>query len=412
MSRKMGKMIALLFLGMLLVTSPGLGGCGGDEGASVSEVKFGWLWDVTGRSALGITQMFEGMEDYLRKVSEEDPIPGTRIRLVTYDTHSDTGRVPVGYVWLKGQDVHLMSASPQDCELLRARFEVDEIPFFATATVGSLLDCEWLVSMYGPVEGEIESLMEWIMSNWENYPTKPKIGFVALSGVPFFEAQLDTVEAMCQEYPDKFDLIGVEMAPTTTTAWAGEILRLADADFIVPGLAGPPLASFVKEARQRGYDGRLIGPEESFWGTWEFIKAGVPAEDLDGILVASYSPWWDDDVAFVREFREYTEKYRSSIEAESRYLNVGPINGWAMGMMLVDAVRTAVEEVGAENVDSDAVLDGFRNMDNTVDGWGNPWCLTGDLNCFVRTVRMYEYEASEDRWIAQGNWCTPGLLES
>ena len=81
-------------------------------------------------------------------------------------------------------------------------------------------------------------------------------------------------------------------------------------------------------------------------------------------------------------------------------------------MILVDAVGRAIEAVGAENVDELALLDALVETSMTVEGWGNPWELTENINCLAQTVRMYEYRAAEDKWVGISEWYRPPSLGS
>ncbi len=410
MSRKLAKTVALVLLGVLLGTLPGLVGCA-EEKAVGKEIKYGWCWDFTGRAAVAVVQTFEGMKDYLRMAEEKDLLPaGVTIKLLTYDTKSDAGRVMPGYVWLKGKGVDIMSAAPQDTELLRSRFEADQMPFYSLSNILSMLDSEWLVSLFGPPEGQIEVLLQWIMDNWEDYPTKPKIGVVGLAGVPFYTSQQATVEKWMADYSDKFEYVGAQMAPTTTTAWALEIGRLRDSDFIFAAMSGPPLASFLIEARNRGYDGKLLGPLETFIAFWSLIKGAVPEEALDGVITGIYMPWWTDTGSFMNEVEEYAQKYYSPAEVETLHLGTGQYNGWAAGMILVDALTRAVAEVGAENVDGIALYQALKETNMTVEGFGSPWRITEDANCFMQTVRLMEYSSAVGDWVVITDWDLPPSL--
>jgi len=52
-------------------------------------------------------------------------------------------------------------------------------------------------------------------------------------------------------------------------------------------------------------------------------------------------------------------------------------------MFTVDAIRRAVEEVGAENVDGTALRDALAETDMVVEGWGNPWKFTENNLCLA-----------------------------
>lgn len=416
MRRKLAKAAVLVLLGLLLATVPGLAGCGDDDGGTVTEtkeIKYGWLWDMTGRASLAVVQLYDGLTDYLTMIEEEDPIPGVEIKVITYDTRSEPARVIPGYVWLKSQGVTLISGAPHDIESLKSRLEPDQMPVLEVSSMLSNLDSEWIFAEYGTPESQVEAQMHWIMDNWEDYPTKPKIGFVGLSGVPFYEGQRDQALEMTTDYPDKFEWVGAQMSPVTTVSWTQEVNNLMDSDFIFAAMSGSFLANFTMEARARKYDKTLIGPMESFWAFWEQVKAIVSSEDLDGVISSSYYPHWDEDVPFIREIKAEMEKTLTPEEMESAMTGTGRLGGWAVGQILVDAVRRAVDEHGAENVDALALKKALEetDIDAVAEGWGNRWKIEGDINVFARTIRLYRYNGAQDKWLPiVDDWLAPPSL--
>ena len=105
-------------------------------------------------------------------------------------------------------------------------------------------------------------------------------------------------------------------------------------------------------------------------------------------------PWWDEDVASIRDLKEYTQKYRTFAEVEAVYLSTGHISGWGYGMLLVDTVRRPVEEVGAANVDGPTLRKALYETDLAVDGFGNRLRLTEEVKHFSQVARVLEYRAA------------------
>jgi hypothetical protein len=149
---------------------------------------------------------------------------------------------------------------------------------------------------------------------------------------------------------------------------------------------------------------------ESFLAFWSLMKGAVPDESLDGVVVGVYQPWWNDTGAFMTQVKEYTEEYYSPDEVETLYLGTGQYNGWAAGMIFVDALRRAVDKVGAENVDGIALFEALKETNMTVEGFGSPWRITEDANSFMQTVRLMEYRSEVGDWVVITDWSLPPSL--
>ncbi|MCX6000802.1 MAG: ABC transporter substrate-binding protein, partial [Chloroflexi bacterium] len=261
-------------------------------------------------------------------------------------------------------------------------------------------------------EGQVEAIMRWISdTDWTNYATrKPKIGFVGLAGVSFYIGQRDTAQQWATGNPDKFEWLGAQMAPTTTTAWATEISKLKDCDYIIVGMSGPPLVSFIIESRSRGLTSKLAGPLESIMGQWALVKQSAPESALDGIVSGLYTRWWNEDVPLIKEVEQYAAKYHTADEVKTMKYATGQFNGWIMGMIFVEALKIAVANVGAENVDGAALLTAMRQVSMTVEGWPGAWKVTANANCLLRAVKLYQYKSSAGDFVSITDWYYPAGL--
>ena len=85
---------------------------------------------------------------------------------------------------------------------------------------------------------------------------------------------------MLQWYPDKFEWLGVEAVPIGATGFAAEISRIRNADFIFTTPVGAMLATFIREARDRGYKGAFVSGANQFPGYWPLVRGAVAAGDL------------------------------------------------------------------------------------------------------------------------------------
>ena len=402
---RLTKTASLVLLAVLLVTVPGLAGCAKEKGAE-KEIVIGVLADFTGPAAFAVKPNINSMFDYFRMVEEENLLPEVKIKFITYDTRLDYARVVPGYVWLKGQGAMLMHViSGPDKGILADRFEKDRIPVIGAQTSTELLDHPWMFNSFSPIESQAEVEMQWIMDTWDYEELgKPKIGHVgALVSTDYYQEGID---GFLEANPGRFERVGLEKAPPGTMSWPSEVRRVKDCDYIILSLAGPMTVSFVKEARARGYEGAFVSGVEAFPGFWDLIRSAVPSEDLYGCYYVGWWPWWGEDVPFITELEEYVLKYHPD-EAEAWMRSSASISGWEPGTFMFDAIKRAVEEVGAENVNGTALRNALAEIDMTVEGWGNPWKVTEKNNCLNWAQRVFEWKIAEGKWVAISDWILP-----
>jgi len=409
MCSRVSHVILSVLLAVSLVAGPVLLGCGEEKGEKTTDIVVGMLADFTGPAASGCTMLHDGMADYFRVTQEEDPIPGARLKVITYDNRLDYGRNPVGYQWMKGQGAKLMVVIRNtDFEMLVDRFVQDQIPCFGS--MGSLAypKHEWIY-MFPPITQWLaQCVVQWIWEDWDG-AQPPVIGHVGIAGYAASTYTEEALENLHDSYPDRFERVEGQMAPSGTATWSLEIDRVKNCDFIIPTLVGPSLASFIKQIKDSGCQGRVAGTQEGLLGFYRAVLEAVSADYLDGVLGLSYHPLWIDDIPSIQQWKEAVLEYHAK-DAQQRLLETGSIGGWAEGMIIADAIRRAVDEVGAEDVDGTAIRDALATVNLSPEGWGNAWSVTPDYNIYARTCRMHEFSKDVGDWVAVSDWYAPLVL--
>ncbi len=408
-SRTTKGLTVLLLLVLVASVVPGLAGCGNGGTTGKPEIMIGFIGDITGPGALGVKHMYEGMRDYFRMVEETDMLPDINVKFVPYDSKGERGRVPVGYNWLKGQGAMLISTiSGAEIETILDKLEEDKIANFSAQASPTIMGKDWAFGWLPLPGAQGEQIIQFIRDDWQG-ESKAKVGFVGLNALIISRDILTVCE---DEYASggDFDLVSPQMVPYGTMTWAVEISRLKQCDYIVNTLIGPSAASFVQQIRSAGWDGKIIGCMESFLAFWDLVRAASTPDQLDGSLCSNPYVWWNESVPFINECKEYAEKYLSPDDAASVMRNCGRIGGWGWGMIAEAAIERAVDSVGAKNVNSQVLRDAIAATDLTVEGWGNTWEVVGDVNCFLQTTRVMEYNGAQEEWTAITDWYRPPSL--
>lgn len=412
MYRSKLKLAIVVALGLLLLALPGFVACATEEEGSQNVIKIGVLADFTGTAASAMQPTMKAMEDYLTKVvPEKNPLPGVKVKFVRFDTKLDYSRTTDGYLWLLGQDVDMMVIpNAVDRQILGNRFADDQMPSVNSQGLESLLTNEWMVNNQSTVQSQGEVAMQWIMDTWD-YETKgvpPKVGHLGftLESSTYYQQGIDRVRA---ENPDKFSWVGTEKGLIGNTDWTSAINRLdkdGATDYIIVSVAGPMVSSFVSQARARGYDGAFVSGTEAFPGFWDLVIDQTEPSDLYGCYYVAWWPWWNEDVPLINDVKDYVQTYFPG-EADAMMKGSPAISGWALGIVIEDGIRRAIDEVGAENVDSVALQKALAAIDMDVEGYGNPWTVTPNDNCIAWAQRAFEWKIDQDNWEPISDWYFP-----
>lgn len=403
--RKAG-LTTLVILGILLLTLPALAGCGG--GSSTKKViKIGVLADYTGPASFGMKPTMQAMKEYFVMMKDTDPLPGVEVEWIDFDTALDYTKVVPGYNALKGQGVMaLVIPSGSDRTILKSKVVEDKMPVVGTQGQEELLSNQWQYSIWSTIQSQGEAAMQWIMSTWD-YAGKgqPKIGHIgwSLAITDYYQQGIDRVLA---KYPDKFTWVGVQKGTTTQVTWTSEIEALKNCDFIVVSTVGSQMSTFVDQYRNKGYTASFISGNEAFPGFFDLVVDKTPASKLYGCYYVGWWPWWGEDVPFIEGATDYVEKKHP--DQAARLMMGSPVlSGWQMGMFIEDAIRRAVEEVGADNIDSEALQKAFVETNKEVEGFGNTWKITENNTALSWMQRAFEWKAETGKWQSISEWILP-----
>jgi len=298
-----------------------------------------------------------------------------------------------------------VAPSPADIDINYKKLEQDRLAAFGTTSWKPIRNAEWAFWLYDTMEGQNEFLTDWIATRDWDYATEgrnPKVAFVGWSGLSTSEGSLDGVESYLAAHPDKFDWQGAHMAPIGNVNWSSDATKLADCDYIVLGTIGAGTASLIKEFRNRGFTGDMLSCSSPLTGWWNIITGSVAADHLYGQYTSQQMPWFSDN-GFTQLCRTIALKYHSQDWVDTAFKQSSYYTGPAWGMTVVGAIRKAAEEVGAENVDSDAIRAAAEtlDLDMTADGWPIPWKLGPDNHVACDTTEIIlTWDVATQKWVA------------
>ena len=413
MKRKRVGLAIMVVLVTLLVALPSLVGCAKKEEGAERVIKIGVLADFTGVAGYAMKPTIQATEDYLAKVlPKTDPLKGVKVKFTHFNTELDYSKTVPGYLELKGRGVDMMLIpNAQDVELIGDRLAKDSMPVVSSMGLQSKLASEWSLSTVSTVQSQGEAAMLFIMDQWEkNGKSGPiKVGHLGytLTSTDYYQQGIDLVR---NKYPDKFTWAGLERGMLGNVAWGSEVTRLKSCDYIIVSVAGPMLSSFVSAARSGGYTGAFVTGMEGFAGFFGLVRDALKGspEKLYGCYYVAWWPWWNEDVPFIKECLDYIDTYAGG-QADALLESSAVISGLGVGKVLEAGIRTAIKNVGAENIDGAALKDGLRAIDMEVEGFGDVWKVTPTNNCLSWSQRAFEWNVTESQWVPKPTYYVPTL---
>jgi len=414
MSKRLLRAVAVALMAAVLLAVPFAGGCGGGGGdAGTRDLVIGFLADQTGPSANTYQALIKGIEDSLRNIQDTDPLPGARIKIVSYDTRVMYDRVPIGYEWLKGQGmIQLWHYVPEYMSMTAQDQAKDQIPCFSFSSNPGEADTEWLYAMTPDYRDEAGAAMLYLLQDWDwdARPDGPVVGYVGMTGRPSNVYHREGFEDAMSVYGKSVE-VKTQIAAVSNTAWAGEIAALQDCDMIFMNTMGPGSASLINEGRQKGYDGPFWAFSSALMGFWSLVMNTVSMDYLHDIWGVQVHMLWSDDSPIIAEAEELLTQYRPS-EKEALMSDPVYLSGYFSMLYFIDVLKRAVEDVGAENVDGVVLDEKWQTIDVSVPGFAEAFKCWEGHHVLHRPYRMAEFNQSAQQWETASDWFyPPGKVE-
>ena len=332
------------------------------------------------------------VEDLVRYINEEDPIPGVKLDLVSFDEAYDPSRDVPGYDWCrgKGADV-ILTPVPPTAEVLRPFVERDKVPLFTWAASDPMIEPPgWVFCLGGYMPEMVGSLLEWVSEQWSNYPTKPRIGSYGWSETAEIAAD-KAVREYCQAHSDKFDYVSDVLIPMGAMFGSGDIGKLKDCDYVFTQGANAGVTGFLRDFRARGYKAKWLSLD-AFPSAKGLALDMCGWEALDGTLSLLPTRWWDEAYPVVELAEKLLHMYHAGKAEELIHAGIGYIGSFHGAYMFFDILRETVREVGAENFDSQALYDAAVKFRRAYEGYPE-WGFTETKRCAMGRGAIYEWQA-------------------
>ncbi|MBM3132104.1 MAG: ABC transporter substrate-binding protein [Chloroflexi bacterium] len=395
-----------------------LGACGGgdgdgngDEGGIVEPstekkvVTIGNLTDLTGAMSAAALVIDMTLHDAAEYFNEQNFIPGVELKVIDYDGSYDPSKDIPGYERLKerGADV-IWTPVPATPLAIRPLADEDHmLVFAASASPQSLIPPGWAFSPGSYPMDEGYTILKWIAENDWDYKTKgpAKVGG-ATWPTPYTMELIDGAKKYAEEHPDQFEWVGKFVSAGVVFTWGSEVQALRDCDYVLPPTI---MVNFVKQYRDAGYDGKIVGTSAHL----AFVSVISDAkiwDELDGAIFLNPTRWWNEEGTMINLTKEILNKNhpdgaKEIMGAGSGYLAI------TNAYQLCEIIRNAVAAAGVEKIDSadfsQAIYDAAESYEMEVDGV-KQYSFSPTKRTAPNYVGIYRLDASKKDIFRQGGW--------
>ena len=330
------------------------------------EITIGNLSDKTGPSSNILRITDTALEDLVQYYNENNLIPGVELKVINYDGQLDPSKDIPGYEWLKGQGADLIFTAVPDTPLtLKSIVNEDKMPLFAASGYPEMLDPPGYIFVMGTIpEHQAYTILGWIAENdWDYVSNGPaKIGGASWPD-GYSQSFIAAMEKYSKAHPDQFEWVGGYLT-NFAFIWGPEVEALKDCDYVFPCVM--PIA-FMREYRSADCTAKFIGADVHT----SFLNMITEAElwdEIDGMLFIGSSLWWNDDEELVNLNKELLYENHPGEEEEIMQAGAGYMSVSVVFYPMIDIIADAVEAVGAENFNSQALYDAAILYSLEVDG--------------------------------------------
>jgi hypothetical protein len=361
------------------------------------DITIGVISDMTGPASQAMAVVDAALADLVRYYNEENIIPGVHLQIKTYDGQYNPSRDISGYEWLlnKGADV-IFTGLPTVPLTLKSIVDKDETMLFSCTAQQEFVDPPgWVFCVNITNPTSMYTLLDWIANNDSDFPEgRPaKIGAVGMMG-PYAMNLQAGIEAYANAHPEQFDYVGGYLVDWTTVTWSPEVDSLKDCDYVLLPSTGFAIPGFIGEYHNAGHTAKFIGTDAhpAYLG---LMVDGVGWDAFDGMLFALPNRWWTEDAEVPNLANQLLAEYRSTGEAEQiKWAGISYIGSFGMWYAAINVIAEAIDAVGPENFDSQALYNTATSFSMAFGGC-EEWSYTGTKRTSWNYLGVYEASAAD-----------------
>ena len=385
----------------VLVALPVISGCAPEEAAPPAEEKvvtYLSLGDYTGPIAGLNVPADTGCGDFFKDLNERGGINGDiRVNFVGVDTRYDVARGVSAYKRYRTEPNLLMVnaiSTPLGKAISRMTAK-DGVPQYAPADGEFVANPGSKITWGVTYNNAFGACIDFVVADWKakGNPGMPTIGFMgwdsAYGREPFRGGK---------EYAEQVGvtLLEPELFPVGAADHTVWLTRIAeqDADWCFISGVDPTPSNIMRDAHSLGLKEKMRFLDCTYWGPAEAVGAKLHPEATDGTVLVCFHLRGDE--AWTHPLIKLADKYQGK-NARDKYA-ANYIAGMGWGLYYEAAVKAAVDAVGYDNLDGEAMLnDGYLSLtgQDISQGIQGPCTLSATNRETSNLVKFYEAKSGK-----------------
>ena len=391
-----GNMIKVVvsLLAMLLLALPLAGACGPEEPPAEKTVLVGYLGGFSGPTATASGRLWTCAKEFFKWANETEYLPGVTVEWTEEDTRYDIAQVPIAYrdMMARSEPMVLFTMTAVGSTGVKPLAERDKLPVLSfTGSVATAQEPVGYVFQETFVpEINFNCFLNYVADTWtEERPCRvASLSWDDPDGTQHIASGVATAEALGIDFKEEY----AEVAPPGTMDFSTYVTRLKelDPDYIFFPLIGPATGSALKTMDAMGMDTtKAVYIVMSGGGMYEELTA-VAGEELPygaTLVMADYAysdPLITDEQEHLRSLMEPTD-----YGWDARY-HVNALSFYTSCKILYEGLRIAIEDVGIENLDREALYNALQKIEDFDTGVCLPVTFGTDDRLSNQSCYIYE----------------------
>jgi branched-chain amino acid transport system substrate-binding protein len=355
-------------LALLLAACAG----GAPEGTPTKPpITIGATYDATGATANVGVPLKTGWEDYINLVNSKGGVDGHPINLINIEHGYEVPKGVDAYEQVKRQGaVMFLAYGTPIVAALSDRCNADKIPCltpgFGIAAAANGEKYPYIFPMAASYWSQAGAAVKFILDQWqkEGRPGKPKIAYLYYDN-PAGREPLEVLRSLAQREGFELREFAVPAPGLEQTAQVQDIVNRYRADWVIAHTFGRSPTVTLKTLKEVGYPlNRTIG---FVWAsTDEHIRSAGGWDAMEGYYGLHFTNI-GADIPILQEIRRmYEQQGKAPHEFLTRADDLY-IRGLAIGAMMVEGVRNALEKHGYP-LDGTKVKEGLESIRGDLSG--------------------------------------------